>query len=102
MADWNTDTEGVMNELAPIQYKSLQEITRPYVEGIKPTFYKGKAPISGAKMAFTNWSAITPKERFKELNIHFGDIISTPQGKNGMKLFKIEFCQVIQKLHRKM
>ena len=81
MANWNTDTEGVMNELAPIQYKSLQEITKPYVEGIKPTFYKGRAPISGAKMAFTNWSAITPKERFKELNMHLGDIMSTPQGK---------------------
>lgn len=80
MANWNTDSEGVMTDLAPIQYKSLQELSRPYVEDIKPTFYKGKAPISGAKMAYTNWMAVTPQERYKELNAHFSDIMSTPQG----------------------
>lgn len=80
LSNYNTLQQGVLDELAPLQYRSLLDIAAPYVENMKPTFFQGASPNSGYKLPYTNWMAITPEMRAKELDAHLSDIIATPQG----------------------
>ena len=80
LSNYNTLREGILDELAPTAFKSVFDIAAPYVADMKPTFFKGVAPNSGTRMAYTNWMAITPEMRARELNAHLSDIIATPQG----------------------
>lgn len=81
LSNYDTLKRGILDELAPIAYRSMFDLASPYVENMKPTFFKGKAPNSGVSMPYTNWMAITPEMRARELNAHLSDIIATPQGK---------------------
>lgn len=81
LSNYDTLRQGILDELAPISYRSMLQLASPYVENMKPTFFKGQAPNSGVSMPYTNWMAITPEMRARELNAHFSDIIATPQGK---------------------
>lgn len=81
LSNYDTLKKGILDELAPIAYRSMFDLASPYVENMKPTFFKGKAPNSGVSMPYTNWMAITPEMRARELNAHLSDIIATPQGK---------------------
>lgn len=81
LSNYDTLQRGILDELAPIAYRSMFDLASPYVENMKPTFFKGKAPNSGVSMPYTNWMAITPEMRARELNAHLSDIIATPQGK---------------------
>ena len=80
LSNYNTLQQGVLDELAPLQYRSLLDIAAPYVENMKPTFFQGASPNSGYKLPYTNWMAITPEMRARELDAHLSDIIATPQG----------------------
>lgn len=81
LSNYDTLNQGILDELAPLSYRSMFELASPYVEDMKPTFFKGQAPNSGVSMPYTNWMAITPEMRARELNAHLSDIIATPQGK---------------------
>ena len=81
LSNYDTLNQGILDELAPLSYRSMFELASPYVENMKPTFFKGQAPNSGVSMPYTNWMAITPEMRARELNAHLSDIIATPQGK---------------------
>lgn len=80
LSNYNTLKQGILDELAPISYRSMFELAAPYVNNMKPTFFQGESPNSGIRMPYTNWMAITPEMRAKELNTHLSDIIATPQG----------------------
>lgn len=81
LSNYDTLKRGILDEPAPTAYRSMFDLASPYVENMKPTFFKGKAPNSGVSMPYTNWMAITPEMRARELNAHLSDIIATPQGK---------------------
>lgn len=94
-SNYDTLSEGILDQLSPIQYKTLGEIVRPYVEGIKPTFYAGSVdPNTGKSLPFTKgYQAITKKELSNVLDKSYDEILATPQGKmwyrdiyNSMKL----------------
>ena len=77
---YRTLNQGVFNELAPIQFQTLQSIVDPYVKNLEPTFYGGVDPISGARMPYTNWMAVTDNEINNALSARYLDIVNTPQG----------------------
>lgn len=81
LSNYDTLRNGILDELAPTAFKSVFDLAAPYVNNMKPTFFKGVAPNSGISMAYTNWMAITPEMRARELNAHLSDIIATPQGR---------------------
>ena len=76
---WDTATQGIMDNLAPIEYKSLLDLVKPYVDNIKPTFYK-KNPLTGEDLPYTNWMAISNDELQRELTTNFNTLKNTPQG----------------------
>ena len=82
VSNYDTLNEGILDQLSPIQYKSLREIVQPYVEGIKPTFYAGNVdPNTGIALAFTKgYQAITKKELNNVLDKSYDEILATPQG----------------------
>lgn len=82
VSNYDTLNEGILDQLSPIQYKSLREIVQPYVEGIKPTFYAGNVdPNTGIALAFTKgYQAITKKELSNVLDKSYDEILATPQG----------------------
>lgn len=80
LSNYDTLKQGILEDLAPLQYRSIFDLANPYVQNMKPTFFQGESPNSGIKMPYTNWMAITPEMRAKELNAHLSDIIATPQG----------------------
>lgn len=82
VSNYDTLNEGILDQLSPIQYKSLREIVQPYVEGIKPTFYAGNVdPNTGRALTFTKgYQAITKKELSNVLDKSYDEILATPQG----------------------
>lgn len=71
----------VFDEVAPIQYQSLQSIIDPYVKNIQETFYRGVDPNSGQRLPYTNWMAVTENDIRDIINSRYNDIVSTPQGR---------------------
>lgn len=77
---YRTLNNGVFNETSPIQFQTLQSIVNPYVKNLKSTFYGGVDPLSGTRMPYTNWMAVTDNEIKNALSARYYDIINTPQG----------------------
>ena len=77
---YRTLNQGVFSELAPIQFQTLQSIVDPYVKNLEPTFYGGVDPLTGTRMPYTNWMAVTDNEINKALQARYMDIVNTPQG----------------------
>lgn len=81
ITNWSTEMSGVMNDIAPVQFKDLQTIGDPYVKDLKETFYKSVDPNTGQRKAYTDWMAITANDIARSFMPALTDIISTPQGK---------------------
>ena len=93
MANWDTlgmkgDAQGMMTDLSPIAYKSLEELAQPYTKDLESTYYGGnKNPITGEKRDWTSgWMAITKDDVARSLR--FGEIINTPQGAAWFKRYQ--------------
>lgn len=80
ISSWNSDTKGVMNDLTPIEYQTLEAFGTPYADKLKPTFYKGVDPNSGASMPYTNWMSITRDDIARQFTQHINDIKADPKG----------------------
>lgn len=80
---YNTLDEGVLSVTSPLQYKSLGEVVRPYIEGLKPSFIQGAVNPNDPtqKLPFTKgWMAITNEDLRRTLIDKANEIIQTPQG----------------------
>lgn len=80
LSNWDTSKMGIMNNLAPAKFESLESIGSAYTKDLKPTFYKGQAPNSGTRMPYTNWMAISFDDIKRSLEQHAYDIKNTPAG----------------------
>lgn len=80
LSNWDTSRMGIMNNLAPAKFESLESIGSAYTKDLKPTFYKGQAPNSGTRMPYTNWMAISFDDIKRSLEQHAYDIKNTPAG----------------------
>lgn len=81
--NYNTLQEGILQDTSPLQYKSLGEIVRPYIEGLKPSFIAGNVNPNNPnqKLPYTKgWMAITNQDLYRTLNEKANEIIQTPQG----------------------
>lgn len=87
LKNWSTRKQGIMSNLSPNKYMSMEELGREYVKDLKPTFYKGKAPNSGTSMPYTNWLAISRSDIRRSLNDQADDILSTTAGKRHFERF---------------
>lgn len=74
------DSGQIFNQVAPIEYQTLQEITNPYVKDLEMSYAGNADPITGTRMPFTSWMAITEQNIRDIFNSRYNDIISTPQG----------------------
>jgi hypothetical protein len=87
LRNWSTRDSGIMTNISPDKYINMEELGREYVKDLKPTFYKGKAPNSGATMPFTNWMAISRADVRRSLSDHADDILSTTAGQRHFDRF---------------
>lgn len=87
LSNWSTRNQGIMTNISPDKYKSMEELGREYVKDLKPTFYKGKAPNSGTVMPFYNWMAISRSDVKRAINDHADDILSTTAGQRHFDRF---------------
>lgn len=81
--NWDTLNKGMIPLLSPTPYKSLLEIVKPYVDGLKPSFIEGNVnPITGQKLPFAmGYNAITADDLYRSLDMYKNEIVRTPQGK---------------------
>ncbi len=87
LRNWSTRDQGIMTNISPDKYRDMEELGREYVKDLQPTFYKGKAPNSGAVMPFTNWMAISRADVRRSLSDHADDILSTTAGQRHFERF---------------
>lgn len=83
MRNWDTLNQGMITELSPAPYKSLLEVVKPYIDGLKPSFVEGNVnPITGQKLPFAmGYNAITADDLDRSLNMYKNEIVNTPQGR---------------------
>lgn len=74
------DSGQIFNQVAPIEYQTLQEITNPYVKDLEMSYAGNVDPITGTRMPFTSWMAVTEQNIRDIFNSRYNDIVSTPQG----------------------
>lgn len=78
---YSTIGDGIFNLAAPIKFQTLPDLVDPYLKGIQPTFYGGRNPLTGERLAYTNWMAVSQNEINRALSQRYNDILNTPQGK---------------------
>lgn len=78
---YSTIGDGIFNLAAPIKFQTLPDLVDPYLKGIQPTFYGGKNPLTGERLPYTNWMAVSQNEIDRALSQRYNDILNTPQGK---------------------
>ena len=81
-SNYDTLRDGILDQLSPIQYKSMRDIISPYVDDLKPTFIEGNVnPLTGGRLPFTKgYMAITPEHLTNILDRNINEILRTPQG----------------------
>lgn len=86
IGDWDTSSQGIMNDLSPIQYKSLHDIAAPYSQALKDSYL-------GKKDAYTYWTGVDEKAIRNSINNNYADFINTPQGRMHLRDIQNEFQQ---------
>lgn len=83
MAAWDTDTQKIMNELAPVRYLTANQLSNAYFDNMKPGTLK---PVwqNGIKY---NVTGNTYEDLLQVAKAHENDLINTPQGAMYMKQF---------------
>lgn len=81
-SNYDTLRNGILDQLSPIQYKSMRDIIAPYVDDLKPTFIEGNVnPLTGRRLPFTKgYMAITQEHLNNILDRNINEILRTPQG----------------------
>lgn len=81
-SNYDTLRNGILDQLSPIQYKSMRDIIAPYVDDLKPTFIEGNInPLTGRRLPFTKgYMAITQEHLNNILDRNINEILRTPQG----------------------
>ena len=81
-SNYDTLRSGILDQLSPVQYKSMRDIIAPYVDDIKPTFIEGNInPLTGKRLPFTKgYMAITQEHLNNILDRNINEILRTPQG----------------------
>lgn len=70
--------QGIMSELSPLEYQSLEELTTPYAESLKPGYIGHVDP-------YRYYTGITEEDVRRSLEPQFESITSTPQGQAWMR-----------------
>lgn len=84
MAAWDTDTQKIMNELAPVRYLTANQLSNAYFDNMKPGTLK---PVwqNGIKY---NVTGNTYEDLLQVAKAHENDLINTPQGAMYMRQFR--------------
>lgn len=83
MAAWDTDTQKIMNELAPVRYITANQLSNAYFDNMKPGTLK---PVWQKGIKY-NVTGNTYEDLLAIAKAHENDLINTPQGQMYMKQF---------------
>lgn len=84
MAAWDTDTQKIMNELAPVRYLTANQLSNSYFDNMKP----GTLDPVWQKGIKYNVTGNTYNDLLAIAKAHENDLINTPQGQMYMKQFR--------------
>ena len=75
IANWNTDdpTMGIMNELAPLQYKSIEDMAKEVASVIKPGYITSKGGY--------DYTGVSKDRIAQELSNNMDTILNTPEAR---------------------
>lgn len=73
IASWDTNRQGIMTDLAPLEYQSLHDIASPYSQALKDQ-YLGKID------RYRYWKGVDENQIRQSLSNASTDIYNTPQG----------------------
>lgn len=73
IATWDTSKQGIMTDLAPLEYQTLHDIAAPYTQALKDQ-YLGKID------RYRYWVGVDEKQIKQSLSTSATDIFNTPQG----------------------
>lgn len=90
LKDWNSVKDGVFDK-APTIYKTMNDLTDQYVDGIKPRFIEQVGQF-GRKMG------ITDKDLKEPIQAAINDITNTPQGKYYLRMYNGDQNKLIDAL----
>lgn len=81
--NWNTTQQGIMNELAPVEYINANELSNKYFDNLRP----GSLPDVWKNGIKYNAIGNTYEDLLAVAKSHQNDLINTPQGQQYYKQF---------------
>lgn len=77
--DWDTTKQGIMGNLAPLEYQSIRQLSDPYYSKLKP----GRLGTKRDKTTglYYDYTGNTIQDLEAVANTNYNDIANTPQGK---------------------
>lgn len=69
--DYNTMQSGIFKDIAPLAFKSVNDLTKPYVDDLKSQFISTKGGY--------DYFGVTPERALAQVNSNFSSIYNTPE-----------------------
>ena len=78
--NYDTTTAGTFNDVSPLAYKSIQDLTEPYYKGIQDSFLQTKGGY--------DYTGVTPEMIANIADTNFSGIVNTPEAQKHMALYR--------------
>lgn len=83
ISNWDTSTAGIMNDLAPVEYMTANQLSNPYFDNLRPGMLGSKF-VDGVKYNITGNNY---QDLLSVAKAHYNDLIKTPQGRKYYEQF---------------
>ena len=78
--NYDTTKAGTFNDVSPLAYKSIQDLTEPYYKGIQDSFLETKGGY--------DYTGVTPEMIANIADTNFSGIVNTPEAQKHMELYR--------------
>lgn len=78
--NYDTTKAGTFNDVSPLAYKSIQDLTEPYYKGIQDSFLQTKGGY--------DYTGVTPEMIANIADTNFSGIVNTPEAQKHMELYR--------------
>ena len=78
--NYDTTKSGTFNDVSPLAYKSIQDLTEPYYKGIQDSFLQTKGGY--------DYTGVTPEMIANIADTNFSGIVNTPEAQKHMALYR--------------
>lgn len=83
ISNWDTSKSGIMNDLAPVEYMTANQLSNPYFDNLRPGSLGSKF-VDGVKYNITGNNY---QDLLSVAKAHYNDLINTPQGRKYYEQF---------------